>query len=146
MGKRSSALMALQSAQSLRTGCAKGIWSHESSKMLSGAEQRAAAKFKEVKRPDMKPETQKSMCIFMCIGIFHQFLVSAIRPLYQQTIISTIRPLAIRPLYQQERHQDRRCYSRYAFIFPDSFAAPTLTGTSSDLDKDAQQCATMAWI
>lgn len=98
--------------------------------MLSGAEQRAAAKFREVKRPDiMKPETQKSMCIFMCIGIFHHFLASAIRP-----------------LYQQERHQDRRCYSRYAFIFPDSFAAPTLTGTSSDLDKDAQQCATMAWI
>lgn len=40
--------------------------------MLPGAEQRGAAKFKEVKRPDiMKPGTQKSTSIFMYIEMIY---------------------------------------------------------------------------
>lgn len=73
-------------SEPFRTGRAKGIWSHEVSKMLPGAEQRSAAKFKEVKRPDvMKPETPHVYTISICMNIFHHFLVSAIR----LTIVST---------------------------------------------------------
>lgn len=117
-------------SEPFRTGCAKGIWSHEVSKMLPGAEQGGAAKFKE---ETWCHEARNTACIYHFY--MHEY-ISSFFSLSHQTDHCINR----RDIRTGGAAPDKLLFS-LTVLLPE---CPTLTGI--DLEKDIQRCATMAWI